>query len=401
MKKAIAFLAASALFLSLCACSQAQDSTGNDNSPSKETTSQNHATESTTPQQSSPVTETEDPRDPYVAMLRSDRYYASGKESTEYRYNLYTSAKDSVGYVILKEYLGTSHTVSLPDTIDNAPVIGMYHSIFEKCSFVEEVTFPKNLRTVIWNTRSDISTCMTNTNWYQKQPDGLYYAGNVVIGYKGEMPANHILTFPEGTIGVGGGALRQDNLVGIQIPNSMLMFSDDAFSGSGLTEVTIPKTLQYYFGAFGCQKLKRVIFEEGITEIYGTVSASSVEEVVLPSTLEIIGDKAFMNCENLKTLVLPANVKTIGECAFYSSGLTHIELNDGLERIKDEAFMLCRDLKSIFIPASVYDIGQYALGFVYEDTLVKGFTAYFEVQHDYMEYLKNNGIACEIGTRAS
>ena len=355
------------------------------------------------PETTAPSDTEGDSLDPYVAMLMSDSYYASPYESPEYAYNVYTSSRDDSGYVIMKAYLGNSSIVTVPDTMDGYPVIGMYHSIFEKCDFISEVTFPETLRTVIFNSRADISTCMTNTQWYQSQPDGVYYAANVAIGYKGDMPANSTITFREGTLGIGSRAFRkQKNLVGITIPESLLMISDDAFAGSGLAEVTIPCSLQYYFGAFGsCNALKRVTFQEGIEEIRGTVSGSAVEEVILPSTLVTIGEKAFMRCESLLSITLPDSVRVIKDSAFYDSGLVHIELNDGLLFIGKNAFMGCRDLKSIYIPASVTDLGIKPMGFIYDDTPVKGFVAYFEENCNAMEFLQGIGVTCEIGTRAS
>lgn len=341
--------------------------------------------------------------DPYVAMLMRSDYDPSSAESDEYVYLVYSSYKDDTGYVIIKQYTGTADTAAIPDMLDGYPVIGFYHNIFEKHSAVSQITFPDTLRTVIFNHNADTLTCMTNTNWYQNQPDGIYYAANIAIGYKGSMPENTTVTFRDGTVGIGGGAFRrQENLVGIDIPPSMVMISEDAFGGCGLKEVTIPRTLQYYVGAFGnCNQLVRVAFEEGIQEIRGTFACDNLSEVILPSTLTTIGEKAFIRCEGLKTITLPDSTRYIDDLAFYQSGLTHIELNDGLTFIGKEAFMGCENLKSVYIPASVTDIGIRTFGYLWDDTLVDGFVAYFEEECSYMQYWTENGIQCEIGTRAS
>lgn len=335
--------------------------------------------------------------DPYVKMLMSQSYHASAGSNNEYNYIVYNCSRDDSGYIIIKEYLGTAATVTVPDTLDNFPVIGMYHSIFDNASFVSDITFPESLRTVIFNTRADTDQCMVGTAWYQQQPDGVYYAGNVAVGCKG----NGEITLREGTVGIGGAAFRlRKDLTSINFPASLLMISDDAFAGSGLTEVTIPATLQYYFGAFSsCYALEKVVFEEGITEITGTVSGSSVKEVVLPQSLEVIGEKAFMRCEELQTITLPANVKIIDDNAFYGSGLTDIILNEGLEYIGQEAFQDCRQLKSIYLPVSIREIGLYSIGFNLDGKAVDGFVAYFAAENSQMEYLQKNGIDCQIGTR--
>lgn len=337
----------------------------------------------------------EDTTDPYVKMLMSERYHASAGENDHFVYNVYKSSRDDTGYIIIKEFTGTDTAVTVPDTLDGFPVVGMYHSIFDKTPFVAQVTFPDSLRTVIFNTRADTDQCMVGTAWYQQQSDGVYYAGKVAIGCKG----NGSIVLREDTVGIGGGAFKgRKDLTAIELPASLLMISDDAFAGSALAQITIPATLQYYLGAFGnCNQLKRVIFEEGITEITGTVSGSAVTEVVLPDSLVTIGKKAFMNCDALQSITLPSGVKTIGECAFYGSGLSEITLNEGLERIEQEAFQNCKQLTSIRLPASIREIGIRAVGFNLDDKAVPGFIVYFAAENaNIMDYLQGNGIACQL-----
>ena len=55
---------------------------------------------------------------------------------------------------------------------------------------------------------------------------------------------------------------------------------------------------------------KKVIFSEGIKEIVKLSSAKSLEEVVLPESLEIISE-SFNNCPKLKEIKLPSNLKAI------------------------------------------------------------------------------------------
>lgn len=391
MKKLIVFILIAVLLLSLVACNS--NAGANLPAPTEPSSapSQNQQADVIVPPQE------EDPTDPYVKMLTSERYYASGAENSDFDYLIYTSSRDDSGYIIIKKYLGTDTAVTIPDTLDGFPVIGMYHSIFDNTGFVSEITFPDSLRTIIFNTRADTDKCMVGTAWYQQQPDGVYYAGNVAAGCKGAGP----FTLREGTVGIGGTAFRgQDDLTTIEFPASLLMISNDAFAGSGLTELTIPVTLQYYFGAFGnCNQLERVVFEEGITEITGTVSGSSVREVVLPQSLVTIGDKAFMHCESLSYIALPSNVQTIGEAAFYGSGLTDIGLNEGLQYIEKEAFQHCKQLKCVYLPASIKEIGIRAVGFNLSDEPMDGFVAYFAADGSVMENLQGTGVNCQLGTR--
>jgi len=90
---------------------------------------------------------------------------------------------------------------------------------------------------------------------------------------------------------------------------------------TGLVAVTIGNTVETIgANAFsGCDVLETVTFAS-------------------PSSLETIGDSAFEYCESLTSIVIPASVVTIGNNAFYDSGLTTVFIaNDQLPNIPSPA----------------------------------------------------------------
>ncbi len=75
-----------------------------------------------------------------------------------------------------------------------------------------------------------------------------------------------------------------------------------------------------------------------------------------------IGEKAFFNKADVKTVVIGKNVKKIGTQAFANcTNLTSLTLPDTLVSIQDRAFQGCRQLAGdLVIPDSVTELGAYA-----------------------------------------
>lgn len=87
----------------------------------------------------------------------------------------------------------------------------------------------------------------------------------------------------------------------------------------------------------------------------------SMISITLPSTLETIGDNAFLSCDYLTTIDIPDSVTSIGDGAFTQCySLTSISLSNSLESISDNCFLSCQQLTSIDIPSSVASIGDSA-----------------------------------------
>ena len=115
---------------------------------------------------------------------------------------------------------------------------------FTDCSLLADITFPSNLSYIDFSDDDGSEFVFDGTAWYDNQPDGMVYAGNVAYRYKGSMPANTNITLRDGTLGIGAGAFEHNavpsngNLSSITIPASVTTIGDYAFSGcSGLTSV--------------------------------------------------------------------------------------------------------------------------------------------------------------------
>lgn len=101
---------------------------------------------------------------------------------------------------------------------------------------------------------------------------------------------------------------------------------------------------------------------EGVTEIGGLFSGNtSITSVSFPSTLKIVGTKAFYQCTALKEIAFSDGLETIGESAFEScTALASVSVPGSLKTIGASAFAYCSSLDSILLPDYVTFIGSYA-----------------------------------------
>ena len=89
--------------------------------------------------------------------------------------------------------------------------------------------------------------------------------------------------------------------------------------------------------------------------------------MTLPESLETIGSYAFRNNSSLKSVNIPAKVKTIESNAFYNCGLTDLAIPEGVQTIGDYAFS-GNSLKNLTLPSTIKSIGNDAFN-CYSDNL--------------------------------
>ena len=108
---------------------------------------------------------------------------------------------------------------------------------------------------------------------------------------------------------------------------------------------------------------KTVNIKEGVTRIGNNAfnDFSNLRTLTLPSTIKEIGNYAFEQCVYLKNFTLPEGLSDIGDGAFRKcKAITKIVLPKGIRAVRKYTFSYCENLSSVSIPESVSLIGYKA-----------------------------------------
>ncbi len=117
-----------------------------------------------------------------------------------------------------------------------------------------------------------------------------------------------------------------------------------------------------------------VIFPESIDGLAVTAieirifsSDKSIKSVILPDSVEYIGDRAFFGCESLESIKLPKNLKEIGDYSISDCNLLkEITVPQGVQKIGNEAFSMNRGLQSVSLPEGIKEWGTGLFSNCYE-----------------------------------
>ncbi len=180
--------------------------------------------------------------------------------------------------------------------------------------------------------------------------------GIAVTGYLGK--GGNKLVFPTEINGMTVVELRQMNPVegieAVEIPSSVIRLKDtfkgwselkyvffseglewvssETFSGSGVSAVSLPSTVQTLgSGFYSLSGFADVKIPSGVKELNGTLRDMSFNEFIIPGTVKVVGDYAFANCVKLTTVFI----------------------ENGVETIKSTAFEGCTALQAVAVPSSV------------------------------------------------
>ena len=187
--------------------------------------------------------------------------------------------------------------------------------------------------------------------------------GNLLL-----MDENGTLTIPDSVTKIGEGAFANlEGLKTIIIPGSVKEIGTNAFSYNTTLETVIMQegVEKIYSWAFaGCSNLKNVTMPNSLNFMGGMsfYYCVNLEEIVIPNKIKEIPGNCFAGDVKLKHVVLPNQLLNIKEFAFYTTGISQIEIPNTVNMIGKGAFENCNNLNNIELNNSQYYV--YENGFL-------------------------------------
>ena len=267
---------------------------------------------------------TRDPEGTYQYYTPADSQYgyngaSSGTGSDGELYTIFEYSLDDNNNATITSYRGNVAALVIPETIDGYTVVGIGSGVFAGKARLINVIVPDTI-TYIGSAAFKNCTSLNSV----KLSSGLKTVGSRIF-------------------------CNCTSLVNINIPAHIETVEDIYDSGW--------RTGEWFAG---CDNLKAVTFDEGITRINRLFNNWTVlERIEIPETVTVIQAYAFADCTALKDVTIPDTVTEIGEGAFVNCRtIEEIEIPDSVIRIGSAAFKNCTSLNSVKLSSGLKTAGS-------------------------------------------
>ena len=265
----------------------------------------------------------------------------------------------------------------------NAPISSLPMQTFAN-STIEEVILPSTLKEIE-------NGCFRETLKLKsiELPEGLLVLKNMVF-YQSALEE---IELPSTVTEINQAFYYATNLKKIKLSNSLTTFEASSFNNCPIEEITIPSSMveirEYSF--VDCFQLQKVNIPDSIATIHASsfyncpnlmelnisetnnffveedgilydydktkiifLNKTRLEEViVLPDTLEEIGQAIFKNNDIIKEITIPSSVKVVNYDAFTNSKIEKAIIGEGTKMLPNFLFKNCTELKEIVFPESL------------------------------------------------
>ena len=159
--------------------------------------------------------------------------------------------------------------------------------------------------------------------------------------------------------------LLLDSTGTVRIPYNVTKIGEGVFNNlEGLTRVIIPGSVKEIgANAFSNNtSLQEVIMEDGVEIINDQAfyNCTNLTRVQMSNTITYIGGNAFRSTRNLTSINLPDSISFIGGQSFLRSGINEVKIPSYLNLIPAQTFSNCQNLQKVIIPSSVTEINSSA-----------------------------------------
>ena len=256
---------------------------------------------------------------------------------------------DCVGIAL---YIGKDEKIDLNKSVQGKQVTDIL-----TCAFASDDSFLGNFHGKSYVIDGKKYVCKTNISEVIL-PDSLR-----TIGYMAFIDNNitHV-EIPTGIQSVGYHSFAGNPISELPyIPDSASMSAP--FSSSSVSTITLDNrytAVPDYFLTFSAGN--KLILHDGITSIGSEAFYHcNIKEVVLPETLKTIGDIAFRECDSLISILIPDGVSYLGEGAFLDcQRMKSANLPAELTELQNEVFKNCAKLSKVQLKSKIRVIGREA-----------------------------------------
>lgn len=154
------------------------------------------------------------------------------------------------------------------------------------------------------------------------------------------------------------------NLTGISLPATITSIENYAFKNNKSLQVLVIPDSVLIIGResfFGCSSISSLNLGTNVKTIgYGAFEGcSSITEIVVPDSVTLLGDRVFKDCAELENVELGEGVTTISSYCFSGcSKLTSVTMSDNVVIISDDAFADCKKLATLTLSNTLENIGK-------------------------------------------
>ena len=164
--------------------------------------------------------------------------------------------------------------------------------------------------------------------------------------------------------GIGLFSFSSSGITSMTLPPTIDHIGSTAFGNSTLEEINLPSSLKNIemFAFSSCKNLKSIVLPEGLLTLgdMAFMYDSSIEEINLPSTLTSLGGECFSGT-SIRSLTIPGSVKVLGnDKIIESNSLKLVIVEEGVTSIGRHVFNFCQDA-DIYLPSTLSYLGEEAI----------------------------------------